>query len=95
MNNEESFFPKKLLDKLPEGFVEGMESADTEELKKKIIESESHLYEIDKEKDNDMNLKKAREEVKNIALPYRDARNTAAAKIKYCMYVLKGRGVNV
>jgi hypothetical protein len=94
-NDNNDFFPKKILDKLPEGFVESMESADTDEIKQKIVESESHIYEIDKEKENDMNLKKAREEVKNLASAYKDARNCSTAKIKYCIYVLKGRGVNV
>jgi len=88
-------FPDKFLKKLPEGFADNMAAADTEELKSKILESERHIYEIDHERENNEELTRARENLKNISQPFRDAKATETAKIKYCLHVLQDRGVVV
>jgi len=85
----------KVLKKLPEGFADAMMASDTEDIKKKILESEGHIYEIDKEKEADEKLKAARESLKELGAAYREAKATANAKIKYCMYVLESRGVKM
>lgn len=88
-------FPKRFEKKLPTGFVEGVESMDTEEIKSKIYETQAHIYEIDKAKDEDEKLNGAKEIVKDLSAPYKDAAATENAKIKYCFFVLEGRGVNL
>lgn len=88
-------FPKKYLKRLPEGFEEAIESAELEEIKQKILASERHVYEIQKGKAQDEALMKAREEVKELAAPYREAQATENAKIQFCLYVLENRGIKV
>lgn len=85
----------KYLKKLPEGFFDGMQSADTEELKSKILESERHIYEIEQEKEENEKLKAIKEEAKILGSSFRDAKNTEEAKIKYCLYLLEERGVKI
>ena len=92
---EDAEFPSKLLEKLPEGFADGMQSADTEEIKKKILESEGHLYEIDIDQGKDEKLAAAKDDVKLLSKAYRDAKKTEATKIKYCIFVLETRGVHI
>ena len=93
--NEDNVFPDRFLKKLPEGFYDSMASADTDELKGKILESERHLYEIEQDKDNNEKLKELKEMVKEISAPYRDCKSSEAAKIKYCLFLLEGRGIKV
>ena len=51
-NNE---FPSKYMKKIADlpDFVDGINSMDTEQIKKKILECEGHLYEVDQAKQND------------------------------------------
>lgn len=88
-------FKDSQLKKLPEGFAEGMASADTDELKAKILESEQHIYEIDAEKSADENLQRVKEEAKLLGSAYREAKSTESAKISYCLHVLESRGVKI
>jgi hypothetical protein len=85
-------FPNKYLKKLPEGFETNMAAAESDELKKKILESEAHIYEIMRNKDDDEKLNGARLLAKELSQPYRDAKSTEMAKIQYCLYLLEGRG---
>lgn len=94
-DKEESSFPKRLEKKLPTGFQEAVQSMDTDEIKSKLYETQAHLYEIDKAKDADENLAKAREEVKMLLEPYKDAAATENAKVKFCFCVLESRGVKI
>lgn len=97
MSEEEkdNSFPKKWLTKLPTGFTDDVGTMDEVSLKKVIFESESNIYTIDKEKDNDTKLNAAKDLVKDLSIPYRDAKATQTAKIKYCLYLLEGRGANL
>lgn len=88
-------FPKRLLKALPTGFQEGIESMDTEEIKKKIYECQAHSWEINKAKDEDEKLNGAKLLAKELAAPYREADTVEQAKAKYCFFVLEGRGVNI
>lgn len=90
-----SDFPQKLLKKLPTGFTDTADSMSNEELEQKILESESHIYEVEKAKDEDEKLTQAREMVKEMSAPYKDAVATEAAKIKYCLFLLESRGSKI
>jgi hypothetical protein len=92
MSNIEDTFPKKKRDKLPAGFQEEADSLDVNALKKVIVDSENNLYSINKAKENDANLISAKEEVKNIAEPYKDAANAQRAKIEYVTFLLRQKG---
>lgn len=94
----DKIFPKKYMKKLDEfaqGYVETVEGASTDELKKFILASEQSLYEIEHEVQNNANILKQKEDLKRDIAPYNEAKQTETAKIKYCLYVLEGRGVKI
>jgi hypothetical protein len=96
--SDQKIFPQKYLKKLNEfahGYVESAESATTEEIKKFILSSEQNIYEIENEKDNNANILKMKEDLKQATAPFTEAKTTETAKIKYCLYVLDGRGVRI
>lgn len=95
MSEQENKFPEKFAKKLPTGFTDTVESKDTNDLKKIIFECEGNIYTIDKEKAADVKLNGAKELIKDLAAPYRDAMATQMAKIKYCLYLMENRGVNL
>lgn len=90
-------FPAKYMKKIVDvpDFVDGVNSMDTEAIKRKILECEGGLYEIDKAKEADKELASAKEKVKEFGAPYRDSKNIETAKLKYCLYVLESRGVSL
>lgn len=88
-------FPEKYMKKIADlpDFVGGIDSMDTEEIKRKVLECEAHICEIDDAKEQDGELNDAREKVKEFGKPYREGKALETAKIKYCMFVLESRGV--
>jgi hypothetical protein len=88
-------FPEKYLKKLEQEFVDNLEGMETEEIKKNILACESHLYEVENEKEQDKDLNDVREKVKELSKKYRENKSNATAKIKYCLFVLENRGVNL
>ncbi len=84
---------KKIKD-VPE-FVDGINAADTEEIKAKVMVCEGHLYEIDNDKMNNAKLQELSAELKEMTKPYADAKSLEMAKIKYCIYTLQSRGVKI
>lgn len=93
----ENVFPQKFMNKikdLPE-FVEGINSMNTEEIKNKILETEGHLYEIDNAKEADQELASAKEKVKEFSKPYSESKGIETAKLRYCIYILESRGINL
>jgi hypothetical protein len=86
-------FPAKWLKKLPIGFVDNVESMSNEEVKKIILESEANIYTIEKEKEKDVKLNGAKDLVKEYSASYNEAKSTQQAKIKYCLFLLEGRGI--
>lgn len=88
-------FPEKHLKKIPTEFVDSVNSMDENEIKERILTCEQHVYEVDDAMDNDEKLNAAKENVKEFSKPYRETKQTEAAKIKYCMFVLENRGVNL
>jgi hypothetical protein len=89
-----AIFPKKYRDKI-EHLMEGLDGSDTEQLKKKILESERNLYEIQAAKAADEELLKAREHTKELGASYRENKNIEYAKIQYCLYLLENRGIAI
>jgi hypothetical protein len=90
-------FPEKwakVLKDLPE-FKDTADAASAEDLKKIIVTSEGNIYTIDKEKDDDVKLNAAKELVKEMSAPYRDAVKVQTAKIKYALFLLEGKGVDL
>lgn len=83
---------EKIIKKLPVGFVEDATGMDEERLKAAIIEADSSIRDTERERDNDDKLKGAKELVKDISGPYRDAIGAQRAKVSYCLHLLEERG---
>lgn len=92
---QDSGFPSKYEKKLPTGFKEDADSYDTEKLKSTILESESNLVTADKEMQADEKLQAAKLIVKDLSSSYREIKHSQTAKIKYCLYLLEGKGVDL
>jgi len=86
---------KKKLDNFAQGYMDNVDSSDTEEIKKLILSSERNLYEIEYEKDNNPKILKMKEDLKAEMSPFTEAKHTETAKIKYCLFTLEGRGVRI
>jgi|SRR6185436_1166061 len=96
-NNDVVAFPEKwakVLKELPE-FKEIADAASADELKKIILTSEGNVYVIEQEKEADVKLNAAKELVKEHSAPYRDAAKVQMAKIKYALFLLEGKGVEL
>jgi hypothetical protein len=88
-------FPERLAKRLPTGFQDEAMAMDEAGLKKVIIEAEGNLYTIDKEKEADVNLTAAKEVMKDLSGAYREAAGAQTAKIKFALFLLEGRGVDL
>jgi len=89
--------PKKwddLIKKMPE-FKDTADAADVDGLKKIIVECEGNLYTVNKEQEADAKLAGAREMVKELSAPYRDASKHQQAKIQYALLCLESKGVDL
>ena len=90
-------FPEKwmkVLKDLPE-FKDNADASSTDDLKKMIVTCEGNIYTVENEKAEDVKLNAAKELVKEHSAPYRDAIKVQTAKIKYCLFLLEGKGVNL
>lgn len=84
----------KVLKDLPE-FKDTADAASADDLKKIVVECEGNIYTIEKEQEGDVKLNAAKELTKELSAPYRDAIKTQMAKIKYALFLLEGKGVNL
>jgi len=91
---DEFHFPDKWMKKIQD-WKETADAMDESSLKKTIIECEGNIYIIDKEKLADVKLKAAKEIVKEHSAPYNEAKSVQTAKIKYALYLLENKGVNL
>ena len=89
------FFPEKWSKQLPTGFTDEADAMDEDDLKSLIVRSESNIYAIEHEKDDDAKLNAAKDLVKEMSAPYRDAIKTQMAKIKYALFLLEGKGIDL
>lgn len=85
----------KIIKKLPEGFTEIVNSATDANLKAMLCQCEANIYTITEAKLADMKLEKARDEVKELAAPYKEAKSVQGAKIQYILTTLSDRGVDL
>jgi hypothetical protein len=83
-----------VLKTIPE-FKDIADAASTEDLKKMILTCEGNLWTLEKEKENDAKLIAARENMKEWSAPYSDAVKIQTAKIKYALFLLEGKGVEL
>lgn len=95
---EDIKFPKKFQKKLetfaPE-YMETVDGANTDDIKKMILSAENNIYQIDHEKENNEELLKMKEALKEITEPFTEAKTTEAAKIKYCLFTLGQRNIKL
>lgn len=90
-------FPEKwmkVIKTLPE-FKDIADAADTDELKQIVVRCEGNIYTIEKEMEDDIQLCAARELVRQNSKPYNEAKKVQTAKLKYAMFRLEERGVNL
>lgn len=90
-------FPEKFYKKIKDipDFLDGINSMDTDEIKKKILECEGNIYDTDNAKMADVELTQTKEKAKELAKPYRETKGIETAKLQYCLYILESRGVNL
>jgi hypothetical protein len=92
-----STFPKKwakVLKGMPD-FQETADAASIEDLKKTIVTAEGNVSTIEKALSEDVKINAAKEIIKDLSAPYRDALKCQMAKIKYAIFLLEGKGVDV
>lgn len=85
----------KVIKKLPEGFTSIVDGAKDQDLKSMLCQCEANIYTIDEAKEQDDKLSKAKEEVKELAAPYREAKSVQSAKITYILHSLESRGLDL
>lgn len=83
---------KKVIAKLPVGFLEDSAGMDGDKLRAEIIKAETTLREVDTFQKADEKLTGAREIVKDIVGGYNDAKKSQRAKIAYTLHLLEERG---
>lgn len=84
----------KVIEKLPE-FKDTADAASIDELKKIIVTCEGNIYTIEADKAADEKLNAAKALVKDYSEPHRDAIKAQTAKIKYAVFLLEGKGVEI
>lgn len=87
-------FPKKyqkIIDSLPE-FKDKAEAADQEELNEIIVKCEGNIFNVEKAKEEDVKLNATKDLLKDLSSGYKDAIKEQTARIKYCLFLLEGKG---
>lgn len=83
---------KKIIAKLPTGFVEEAAGMDGDALRAAIVRAEELVREVEREQGQDEKLAGAREIVRDIMGGYNDAKRAQRAKIAYALHLLEERG---
>lgn len=83
---------KKIIAKLPTGFVEDAAGMDGDGLRAAIVRAEELVRETEREQGQDEKLAGAREIVRDIMGGYNDAKRAQRAKIAYALHLLEERG---
>jgi hypothetical protein len=83
---------KKIVAKLPAGFVEDAAGMDGNQLRSEIIRAETALREVEKEMKADEKLAGAKEILKDLSGSYSEAKRAQRAKIAYTLHLLDERG---
>lgn len=96
-NKAPTEFPKKwwdIIKDVPE-FKDIADASSVDDLKKIIVTCEGNISLVEKEKEEDTKLAGAKDLAKEFAAPYRDAMKMQTAKIKYAIFLLEGKGVEL
>ena len=75
-----------------EAFFHEVERLSVADLDRRLNGLAKHAEEIDEAKENNPDLKEAREELNKIAGPFRDAKKTNKLKTKYVIQLIKEKG---
>lgn len=84
----------KIVNKMPD-FKESADAADVDALKKIVVESEGNIYTQEQEMAADVQLNAAKELVKDYSMKYREAIKFQTAKIKYALFLLESKGIDL
>lgn len=90
-------FPEKyykVIQAMPE-FKDTADAASIEDLKKIIVECEGNIYTVEKDMSEDVKLSGAKDLVKEYSALYKDGLKAQMAKIKYALFLLEGKGVDL
>lgn len=82
----------KLRKVMPDSMPEELEALDRDGLMRRIADSESNIREAESSRDDNEQLGAARELVKELAGPYRDAIKVQRAIQRYALLMLEQRG---
>lgn len=91
-NNE---FPAKYMKKLDDAFIDTVNTMSEDDIKERIVSCEGNLSEIENAKKNDQKLQQSKELSKELSAPYRESHAIETAKIRFLVYTLEQRGVNL
>lgn len=83
---------KRLIAKLPAGYVEDVAGMDGDAMRAAIVQSNVNIQRVEQERAGDEKLSGAKEVVKDLSAPYRDAISAQRAKIAYLLWQLRERG---
>lgn len=83
---------KKLLDKLPDSYVDTIESMSKDELRDEVMKCQTVIIATEKDKEEDTKLNGAKELAKDLGSAYSRAIGTQKAKTKYVFYLMELRG---
>ncbi|MDP3276175.1 MAG: hypothetical protein Q8Q09_13330 [Deltaproteobacteria bacterium] len=83
---------KKVIAKLPTGYLDEVITMNGEGLRSEIIRAETAIREVMKEQAADEKLQGAKELVKDFVGGYNDAKKAQRAKIEYLLHMLEERG---
>jgi hypothetical protein len=87
-------FPKrwaKIIEEMPE-FKSEAQQMDAVELKKVIVDCSKKVSEIEKAKDEDLDLKSLQEQLKEASSGYKQITKENEAKKRFAVYLLESRG---
>lgn len=83
---------ENVIKKLPSGYVDEANSLSDTQLKAQIIQCEANVRDIKAAQDADVKLQGAKELVKDLSGPYKEAVGAQRAKIDYILHLLEERG---
>lgn len=83
---------KKIISRLPVGFLEEAAAMDGAQLRAEIVSAETSLRDVDREQKADEKVAGARELLRDLVGAYNDTRKAQRAKIAYALHLLEERG---
>lgn len=83
---------KKLKKKLSQTLIEELDAMDEDQLRRRIVMSETNLHDTDQARQNDEDLVALKEKAKNAEAPYKETKAHQTAIIQYCVILLQQKG---